>query len=58
MTRELVDAAHALGLRVVPWTVDDVRLMAELIALGVDGLVTDEPAVAREVAQSQLAAVA
>ena len=58
VTRELIEAAHALGLRVVPWTVNDVRRMAELIALGVDGLVTDEPAVAREVAQSQLAAVA
>ena len=58
VTRELVDAAHALGLRVVPWTVNDVRLMAELIALGVDGLVTDEPALAREVAHSRLAAVA
>jgi hypothetical protein len=56
VTRELVEAAHALGLRVVPWTVNDVRRMAELVALGVDGLVTDEPALAREVAQSQLAA--
>ena len=58
VTRELVEAAHAVGLRVVPWTVNDVRLMAELIALGVDGLVTDEPALAHEVAQTRLAAVA
>lgn len=58
VTRELIDAAHALGLRVVPWTVNDVRQMSELMALGVDGLVTDEPALAREVAQSQLAAAA
>lgn len=56
VTRELVEAAHALGLRVVPWTVNDLRRMAELVALGVDGLVTDEPALAREVARSQLAA--
>jgi hypothetical protein len=56
VTRDLIDAAHALGLRVVPWTVNDVRQMSELMALGVDGLVTDEPALAREVAQSQLAA--
>jgi glycerophosphoryl diester phosphodiesterase len=54
VTRELVDAAHAVGLRVVPWTVNDVRQMAELIDLGVDGLVTDEPALAREVAASRL----
>jgi glycerophosphoryl diester phosphodiesterase len=58
VTRELVEAAHGLGLRVVPWTVNDVRRMAELIALGVDGLVTDEPSLTREVAYSRLAAVA
>jgi len=58
VTAELVGAAHAVGLRVVPWTVNDVRRMAELLDLGVDGLVTDEPGLAREVAQSRLAAVA
>ena len=56
VTRDLVEAAHGVGLRVVPWTVNDVRRMAELVALGVDGLVTDEPSLAREVARSQLAA--
>jgi glycerophosphoryl diester phosphodiesterase len=58
VTRDLIEAGHAVGLRVVPWTVNDVRVMAELIALGVDGLVTDEPALAREVAHSRLAAAA
>lgn len=58
VTRELLEAAHGVGLRVVPYTVNDVPRMSELIALGVDGLVTDEPALAREVAQSRLAAVA
>jgi glycerophosphoryl diester phosphodiesterase len=54
VTRDLIVAAHAVGLRVVPWTVNDVRHMAELVDLGVDGLVTDEPALAREVALSRL----
>jgi Glycerophosphoryl diester phosphodiesterase family len=58
VTRELVDAAHGVGLRIVPWTVNDVRRMAELIDLGVDGLVTDEPALAREVAVSRPAVAA
>jgi glycerophosphoryl diester phosphodiesterase len=58
VTRELVAAAHAVGLRVVPWTVNDVRTMAELVDLGVDGLVTDEPALARAVAASRLAVAA
>jgi glycerophosphoryl diester phosphodiesterase len=58
VNRELLDAAHALGLRVVPWTVNDVRRIAELIDLGVDGLVTDEPALARAVAAERLSAAA
>lgn len=49
VTAELVRAAHARGLRVVPWTVNDETRMLELIALGVDGLTTDDPALARRV---------
>jgi glycerophosphoryl diester phosphodiesterase len=49
VTRELVDAAHSLGMRVVPWTVNDERDMRALIDLGVDGIGTDEPALLRSV---------
>lgn len=49
VTRELVEAAHAAGMRVVPWTVNDAERMRELVDLGVDGLVTDEPGLARTV---------
>lgn len=35
--------AHRLGLRVVVWTVNDPDDMASLLALGVDGIVTDYP---------------
>jgi glycerophosphoryl diester phosphodiesterase len=45
----LVDHAHAAGLAVNTWTVDDPDRMAELIALGVDGIVTNVPDVARRV---------
>jgi len=47
VTHELVHAAHSLDLRVVPWTVDHAPEMARLIELGVDGLGTDDPALAR-----------
>lgn len=53
VTRELVETAHAAGVRVVPWTVNDVRDMVALVDLGVDGLVTDEPALARVVADTR-----
>jgi glycerophosphoryl diester phosphodiesterase len=58
VTADLVRTAHACGLRVVPWTVNDLREMAALIDLGVDGLVTDEPALARDVASARLSLAA
>jgi glycerophosphoryl diester phosphodiesterase len=35
--------AKALGLSVIPWTVNDRAQMQQLIALGVDGIITDYP---------------
>ena len=43
LTPALVVEAHALGLDVVPWTVNDPRDMERAIAAGVDGLITDYP---------------
>ena len=42
-------AAHALGLKVLPWTVNDRADMNRLIDLGVDGIVTDYPDRLRDV---------
>ena len=47
VTGELVDLAHAAGLAVNTWTVDDPGRMAELIDLGVDGICTNDPAALR-----------
>ncbi|MFI5490759.1 glycerophosphodiester phosphodiesterase family protein [Micromonospora echinaurantiaca] len=43
VTREMVARAHRHGLKVIPWTVDDVPTMAKLIDDGVDGIITDYP---------------
>ena len=48
LDREDVTAAHAAGLRVVPWTVNEPAAMARLIGWGVDGLCTDFPDLARQ----------
>jgi glycerophosphoryl diester phosphodiesterase len=39
----LIELAHGSGLRVYPWTVDDPAEMAALLALGVDGIITNVP---------------
>ncbi|MQY10415.1 Glycerophosphodiester phosphodiesterase [Streptomyces sp. RB5] len=48
-TAEMVRSAHARGIKVIPWTVDDVPTMNKLIDDGVDGLITDRPDVLRTV---------
>jgi glycerophosphoryl diester phosphodiesterase len=42
-TRQMVEDAHAAGMAVIPWTVDDVATMQSLIDIGVDGIITDYP---------------
>jgi len=43
LTDDLLDRAHDLGLRVIPWTVNAVADMQRLMEWGVDGLITDWP---------------
>ncbi len=43
VTPHFVAAAHARGLQVHVWTVNDEAEMRELVAMGVDGIITDRP---------------
>ncbi|MFN3564428.1 MAG: glycerophosphodiester phosphodiesterase [Burkholderiaceae bacterium] len=43
LTPALAAEAKALGLKLLPWTVNEPAAMARLIDLGVDGIITDYP---------------
>lgn len=43
LTPRFVDAAHSRGLEVHAWTINETPDMQRLVALGVDGVITDYP---------------
>jgi glycerophosphoryl diester phosphodiesterase len=47
-TRGIIDAAHAQGMAVVYWTINDPVAMEQLFRLGADGIYTDYPGLARK----------
>jgi len=49
LDKQQIADAHKLGIRVVPWTVNDETAMRDLIAFGVDGLITDYPDIGMDV---------
>ncbi len=53
VTEEVVEQAHELGMKVIPWTVNDADDMEMLYDLGVDGIITDRPWVLRDLLESK-----
>lgn len=41
--KQLVRQCHKNGIKLIPWTVNEVRAMRDLLRLGVDGIITDYP---------------
>lgn len=49
VTEAMIVEAHAAGLDVIPYVVDDEDTVRDLLRLGVDGLITNRPDLVREV---------
>jgi glycerophosphoryl diester phosphodiesterase len=43
ITPKLVEAARDVGIELIAWTVDDVERIRELVAMGVDGICSNDP---------------
>lgn len=47
--RAMVTAAHARGLKLVPWTCDDPATIEALMDMGIDGIITNYPNRVRQI---------
>jgi glycerophosphoryl diester phosphodiesterase len=43
VTDELIKKCHLQNIKIIPWTVNDKAAIDKLIAIGVDGIITDYP---------------
>lgn len=43
LTAGIVEEAHEMGMQVIPWTINTVEEMRQLLEMGVDGIITDYP---------------
>ena len=43
ISKQDVDEAHSLGMKVVPWTVNNEKDMNMLLDMGVDGIISYKP---------------
>ncbi len=43
VTKILINACHKRNIQIIPWTVNDIKEINQLIAWGVDGIISDYP---------------
>ncbi len=43
LSKTMVDYLHQKGIKVIPWTVNEIDDMSEMLHLGCDGIITDYP---------------
>jgi len=49
VSKDLVKQVHQKGMKIIPWTVNDLDVMRNLIDMGVDGMITDYPDLIEEI---------
>jgi len=47
LTPALLAEAHALGIVVIPWTVNEPAMIVKLLEMGIDGIISDRPDLVR-----------
>jgi glycerophosphoryl diester phosphodiesterase len=52
-SRHMVRSAHTLRRKVLVWTINDNVGMSQMMSRGVDGIITNEPALARSVLEQR-----
>lgn len=53
ISKQDVDEAHSLGMKVVPWTVNNEKDMTMLLDMGVDGIISDKPWLLKQVLEKR-----
>ena len=53
ISKQDVDEAHSLGMKVVPWTVNNEKDMNMLLDMGVDGVISDKPWLLKQVLEKR-----
>ena len=53
ISKKDVDEAHSLGMKVVPWTVNNEKDMNMLLDMGVDGIISDKPWLLKQVLEKR-----
>ena len=47
----MIHSAHKKGMKIYVWTINDPVRMSVMMSRGVDGIITDEPALVKDVLQ-------
>lgn len=53
ISKQDVDEAHSLGMKVVPWAVNNEKDMNMLLDMGVDGIISDKPWLLKQVLEKR-----